>query len=180
MTSPYPAIPSFTDGNLVQQYQLNALSTHLTALYTHNLGAFRTNVPICTLRLTSTKSTSYNADAQVTVWDTADLNTDSMWSASNPGFMTVNTAGRYIVFSQIVTQGTATNLGVRVVVNGFDYVNDAVASFEAQALSGTAQALIYLPVGSAISTWVFQTNANPGTLDIVHGSCRMGAFRISD
>lgn len=180
MTAPYPAVPTFTDGALVQQYQLNGLAQHINDLYIRNLGAFRTTVPVCTLRLTSTQSIAYNTDARVASWDVADINTDNMWSSANPSYMVVNTAGIYVVFAQIVTQGTATNLGVRVVVNGFDYINDAVGSYEAVALAGHAQAVVYLPAGSVVSTWVFQTNKNPGVLDTAHGSCRMGAFRLSD
>lgn len=176
---PYPSIPTFTDGLLVHQQDLNGLAQHTTDLYTQNVGGFYTAPPLCTVRKTSGQSIPYNTDTQI-VWDVADLNATGMWSSSAPGVITAQVAGTYFVYTQITTSGTATQLGVRLLVNGLSPTLNSITTFSAQATAGSASGIAVLAPGSVISTFCYQSNANPATTLTTFGSCRLAVVLISN
>lgn len=180
MTAPYPAVPTFADGNHVQQYQLNGMGSLLNGLYTHDLGGFVTLPPLCALRVVGASQSIPNAvDTQVS-WDTADINNGGMWSVSSPGFVTISVSGVYMAALLLATSGTATELGVRIVVNGFSPSLNGITCFSAQALRGMTTGIAYLTAGATVSAYCYQKNASPATLSTSFGSCRMAVFRISD
>lgn len=91
-------MPTFTDGTVVHQGDLNLLSTGINNLSTYSLGAVppRAYIPTLKLRKNAQQSIPTNANTNVS-WDTIDVNNDSMFTLSAPTVITIQTAGSYIV-----------------------------------------------------------------------------------
>lgn len=101
MTTPSPPIPSFTDGTVVHQADLNALASNLTNIYTYLLGGFRTTPPIAVIQQNNAQTFTTGTTAQVT-YDTAVVNTNSMWVAGSPAQVTIQTAGTYLIMQHVI------------------------------------------------------------------------------
>ncbi len=179
MTAPTPPIPTFTDGLLVHQPDLNAMSTHLNALYAADLGGFRTNVPACAVRLTTTKAIPNNTETQI-IWDVADINTDGMWTVSSPTTLTVNTAGVWLITTTLgLVNGTAAQIAARILVNGTNSPTDGQVTSSQSGSRGVASAFVALAAGSVINATIFHTVGSTTNLDLTKGSCRLSAWRVS-
>lgn len=101
MSSPSPPIPSFTDGTVVHQADLNALASNLTNLYTYMLGGFRIQPPMAVINQTVAQTFTTGTTAQVN-YDTALVNTNSMWVAGTPNQVTIQTAGVYLMMQHVI------------------------------------------------------------------------------
>lgn len=91
-------MPTFTDGTVVHQGDLNTLSSGINNLSTYALGAVppRAYVPTVRLRRTAAQTITTNVNTAVS-WDTIDINNDNMFSLASPTVVTVQTAGSYAV-----------------------------------------------------------------------------------
>lgn len=176
---PYPVIPTFTDGLLVHQPDLNALSQHTNDLYVQNVGGFYTKAPACTVRKTTGQSIPNATDTAVS-WDVADVNSFGMWTSAAPIVISILVSGTYLLYTQLVTNGTATEMGVRILVNGLSAQLNSITTFSSQALAGSASNIATLVAGSVVSASCYQKNASPATLQTTFGSCRLAAVLISD
>jgi hypothetical protein len=94
-------MPTFTDGTVVHQGDLNLLSTGINNLSTYSLGAVppRSYVPTLKLRKNAQQTIPTNANTNVS-WDTIDVNNDSMFTLSANTVITIQTAGSYAVFAE--------------------------------------------------------------------------------
>lgn len=99
MTAPTPAIPSFVDGMVVHQGDLNALAANLTNLYAYNQGGFRTQRPAVLVRQTTPQPVPNTTDT-VANFQSEVIDTNNMWVSSVPGQITIQTPGIYFVFAQ--------------------------------------------------------------------------------
>lgn len=100
MGVPSPAIPSFTDGTIVHAINLNALASNLTNLYSYNQGGFSTQRPCVIAVQTSGQAIANSTDTLVT-FNSAPVNTNNMWVASQATQITIQTAGIYFLFAAI-------------------------------------------------------------------------------
>ena len=118
MATPAPAIPTFTDGNLVHATDLNALASNLTNLYTYNQASFTSQRPCVIAKQTTGQSVANTTDTLMN-FQAAAVNTDNMWVASVANQVTIQHAGIYWLFSQVrwpPTTGTAVSSSI--LVNG--------------------------------------------------------------
>jgi hypothetical protein len=97
---PSPAIPSFTDGTIVHQADLNSLATNLTNLYSYNQGGFFTQRP-CVIATQTSGQAVANATDTLVSFNSAPVNTNNMWVASQATQITIQTAGVYYCFGLI-------------------------------------------------------------------------------
>lgn len=100
MAIPTPAVPTFTDGQVVHATDLNALGSSITNLFNYNQGGFSTQRPCVIASQTTGQSIPSISDTLVT-FNTAAVNTNNMWVASQANQITIQTAGIYWLFSQI-------------------------------------------------------------------------------
>lgn len=118
MTTPTPAIPSFTDSLVVHQAALNALAANLTNLYNFTLGSFTSAPPFCIANQTSTQSIPTSAYTNIS-YNTTLVNNSTMWVASQPTQLTVNVAGTYLLWGQVIFAGnTGGYRGSQILING--------------------------------------------------------------
>jgi hypothetical protein len=89
-------MPTFTDGVVVHQTSLNALSTGVNNLNTVVTGAVapRAYVPLLRLKRTAAQSIPNTTNTAVS-WDTIDVNNDNMFTLVSPTQITIQTAGSY-------------------------------------------------------------------------------------
>lgn len=104
MTTPTPPIPTFTDGVPLHANALNALGSNITNLYNDALGGFVTAPAFCIANQTTTQSVATSTYTSIT-FNTTLINNSTMWVASQPGQLTVNVAGTYLVWAQVVWAG---------------------------------------------------------------------------
>ena len=119
-----PALPSFVDGTLVHQADLNSLVSNINVAALQNFGKQQPAQyvkPLCLVHLTTTQTITTGTETLVS-WGATDVSTDNMWVSSQPTQMTVQTAGTYTLgFSAVFTNGltTSTNSSEgRIMVNG--------------------------------------------------------------
>lgn len=118
MTTPTPAIPTFTDGTIVHANALNALGSNILNLYNDALGGFVTAPPFCIANQTTTQSIPTATYTNIT-YNTTLVNNTTMWVASVPSTLTVQVAGTYLVWGQVIFAGnTAGYRGSQILVNG--------------------------------------------------------------
>jgi hypothetical protein len=186
LVAPTPAIPTFTDGLIVTQTNLNGLGTNLKNLYSYLMGGFRTFKPICSVTTTADQSVTTSADGVIS-WDKDSIDTDNMWVATGKDHMTINTAGLYQLQLQ-VHWGTdnATNLrAAKILVNGTNPTTNAVAADAVPAFTigegpvNNCSALVALNAGSSIYANRFQDSGATIPVKTVFGGCHMSAEWIS-
>jgi hypothetical protein len=107
-TTPTPAIPSFTDGTVVNASNLNALAANLTNLYNYNQASFISQRPAVQTKQTTGQSIPVTTDTLVN-FQSATINTDNMWTASVPNTITIQHAGIYWVYAQVRYPGVTTS-----------------------------------------------------------------------
>lgn len=100
MGVPSPTIPTFTDGSLLHATALNALASNLTNLYNYNQGGFSTQRP-CVIAVQTTGQSIPNSSDTLVNFNSAPVNTNNMWVASQPTQITIQTAGIYYLFGAI-------------------------------------------------------------------------------
>lgn len=167
MTTPSPAIPSFTDGAIVHQSPLNALASNLTNLYNYALGGFETAPPFCIANQTSTQNVG-NANYIPVSFNTTLINVSNMWVASQPSQLTIQVAGTYILWGQVIWSGNTTGYrGQAITVNGQIVPNNQVAGQNwpnnpGGFVASSCFALYRLSVGATIYNMCWQNTG--GTL----------------
>jgi hypothetical protein len=127
VTTPTPAIPSFTDGTIVHQAAVNALASNLSNLYNFALGGFESAPPFCIANQTSTQSVTNNTYVPIS-FNTTLINVSNMWVASQPTQLTIQVAGTYILWGQVIWSGsTAGYRGQALTVNGLGVPGNQVS-----------------------------------------------------
>lgn len=172
MTAPTPAIPTFTDGVPVHQGSLNALGSNILNLYNFTMGGFLNAPPLCIVSQTSAQSIGTNAFTPVT-FQSAVVNSPTMWVASVPGTLTVLVAGVYMITGQILWSN-ATATGGReadIAINGSAQAN-AIARSNAPGstvlqVANNPTAFYRLGVGATIQMTGWQNSG--GALSTVVG-----------
>lgn len=188
MGTPSPAIPSFTDGLVVHQADLNALASNLTNLYNYNQGGFRTQRPAVIAQATSTQSISPSTGTLVT-FGTATVNTDNMWVGGSATQITINTAGIYWLFGQCrwpaISGATLANgLVANIQVNGLN-PSDIVATQSLPMINSTPGAtnqvgvIANLAAGAVAYLDVFQNAVGSITLQTDRGGSFLGAIFLT-
>lgn len=89
---------------MVHQGDLNALAQNLTNLYGYNQGGFNTQRPISLTQQTVAQTIPTSTDTLLT-FNTATINTNNMWVASQPTQLTIQVAGIYLLFAQTFWPG---------------------------------------------------------------------------
>ena len=182
MTSPTPAIPTFTDGTVPVAANLNAVGSNLTNLYSYTLAGFRVRKPLCSVSVNAVHAIPTGTDTQVQ-WDAADVNNDNIWIISNGNFgdiLQINTAGTYRLGLQLQHDGAATSsMAVRILVNGTSSSANAVAVAGANADSLSCSATVALASGAAVYAFITQNTGGSVNLKTTRGGCRMTAEWLS-
>jgi len=129
---PTPVIPSFTDGTVVHQADLNALASNLTNLYNYNQGAFNSQRPACMAVQTVTQGVA-NSTATLVNFNSAPVNVGNMWVGSQPTQITIQIAGIYYLFGQVRYPADASGtLGIvcrgNIMINGTNPATNSVSN----------------------------------------------------
>lgn len=189
MGVPTPAIPTFTDGQIVHATDLNALASNLTNLYNYNQSGFVTQRPCVIVQQTTGQSIPNNTDTVVN-FQSATINTDNMWTASTPGQLTIQHAGIYLLNGQVFYQAIGsptlnTNAGGYICVNGTTSVTNAVGAGGANAGQGAAgptaniAALVNLAVNATVYLEATHTYGSSTTLRTNYGGSWLSAIFIT-
>lgn len=165
MTTPTPPIPTFTDGLVVHANALNALGSNIQNLYNDAMGGFVTAPPFCIANQTTVQSVPNTTYTSIS-FNTTLVNNTNMWVASQPTQLTVQVAGTYLVWAQILWAGnTAGYRGALICVNGagpgFSISNNNIAN-NAGGFANTSQLALYK--FSAGATIISQGWQNTGGL----------------
>lgn len=186
MSVPTPAIPVFTDGTVVHATDLNALSSNLTNLYNYNQASFNSQRPCVIAKQTSGQSLTNTTDTIVT-FNSAAINTDSMWSSGAPTQITIQHAGVYWIFTQTKWPTNATGFGYSssILVNGTVVATNAVATQLLPTFasgSGTATqcgVTVNLSVGATVFLNAWQNTGGAKTLDTAFGGSFLGCVFLT-
>jgi hypothetical protein len=173
MTTPTPAIPTFTDGVPAHAVALNALGSNITNLYNYSLGGFLTSPPFVIANQTTAQSIT-SAETSLS-FNTTIVNSNNMWVASQPSQLTIQTTGTYLFIGQFSTGlgATATYAYATITVNGTGLGNRIATCTLTQATtSATSPAIMLsqayrLSAGSTVNLRAAQgstTNTNVGNL----------------
>lgn len=181
-------MPIFTDGQIVHQGDLNALSTGINNLATYMLGATlpRSYVPMIKLQRAAAQTIPTGTDTLVS-WDTVvGPNNDTMWVASQPTTVSIKTAGSYVVLAQgsLATNTTGSRY-MQILLNGTDSTTNAVAmDNQAGANWGDGnmmRAAVLLPglsAGSTIYLNLWQNSGGNLSTLVGRGACTLSVWRV--
>ena len=187
MAVPTPAIPSFTDGTVVHQADLNALASNLTNLYAYNQGGFFTQRPTCLVKATTGQSIAVTTDVLVN-FGSAVINNDNMWTASVANQITIQHAGIYLLFGQAkypALAGATLNFGLaaNLLVNGTAVPTNVVAFNLAPMINVTSAQSVATMASLAVNATVYLDvwhNAGAAvTLGTDRGSSFLGAVFLT-
>lgn len=168
-----PVLPTFLDGALVHQGDLNALSANLRFLQAYALGDIPTGKPLTLLRQTTTQSFTTGV-ATVINWDTADKNTDGAWSAGTPNAVFVQTAGYYrITYQGGYPANTAAANQLFILINGTDIVNNAVAVSSWSGNFSNVEITAPLAAGTSVQAAFLQTTGSTQSSSTAFGGHRL-------
>ena len=104
MTTPSPALPTFSDGQVTTAAQLNAIASNANNLYSYLQGGKRIRRPMCAVRVVKeNRELPTNVDVRIG-WDQVDIDTDNMWSGVESEPIRIHTAGWYRVALQASLQ----------------------------------------------------------------------------
>lgn len=184
-----PTLPTFTDGTVVHQADLNSLVSNINILALNTAGkqqAAQYLRPLCLIRLTATQSIN-NATTTLVNWGVADVNTDSMWTGSTPTQMTAQTAGVYVLsFSSLFANGLTTSTNpseARIMVNGTSPSTNTVACGTYSIYNGGwfvgTSATVQLAAGATIFFAVTQSSTATATLGTTFGGSHGSAVFVS-
>lgn len=188
MGIPSPTIPSFVDGTVVHQADLNALAQNLTNLYTYNQGGFNTQRP-CVVAVQTVSQVLPQGGSALINFQSAQINVGNMWVASQSNQITIQVAGMYCVYGSVTFPAIATagfNLIGRadLLLNGTTPGANSVQTTDLVQTSGgigVSPVAIYLSNVAAGSTFFLagaQTLAGTQSTRVSHGSSFLAAFYI--
>lgn len=157
MAKTYGTVTTFTAGSVLTAAQLNVASTAVNNLV----------VPSMVLVRRTADATSYSSSAAVS-WSSSSFDTDSMFAVGTPTYVTINTAGLYLVSAFLWGQAAATLTRVtgNILKNGSVYAQQESQGSTTNALS-TVSALMNLVVGDQIGASMSFTG---GSAYIIKGS----------
>lgn len=189
MPAPTPAIPSFVDGSVVHQADLNALASNLTNLFNENQGGFRTQRD-CVITTRTTLQTINNSTDTLISFSSASVNTNNMWTASQPTQITIQTAGIYWIFGQVrwpVIAGSTQAMGMSgsILVNGTSYLANGVAAQlcapvnAGSGISAVVGCLVNLAVGAVVYLNAWQNTGAAVTTNTDGGGTFLGAIFLT-
>ncbi len=169
-----PALPSFVDGTVVHQADLNSLVTNIN-VFADNAAGKRQASQYLRPKLTLVKNTTQTAANGVIVpvnWTSASNNTDNMWTASVPNQVSINTAGLYQINFSVLFQNGLTSSGNRsiawILVNGTALSNifaGANASIYNNGWWLSCSAQVQLAIGATVFFAVYHEAGATATLD---------------
>jgi hypothetical protein len=179
VTAPTPTIPSFVDGMVVHQGELNALAANLTNLYSYNQGGFRTQRPAVFARQTTPQPVPNATDTLVT-FQSASINTANMYVPSQPDRITVQQGGVYLLFSQVRWPSVAgANLTQRwtanILVNGTAVANAVAFNTHAMVAEINGQGMVTMANLAAGATVYSLVQHNAGSSQLL-GTDRGSSF----
>jgi ribosomal protein S6 len=183
MATPTPAIPSFTDGTVVHQADLNALASNLTNLYNYNQGGFFTQRPCVLAKATSGQSVA-NATHVLVNMQAEVIDTDNMWTASVANEIKVQHAGIYWIFGQVRWPSSAANiLQANLLVNGTAVPTNVVTTSNQSAVNSAGghhvAYMANLAVNATIYLDCFQNSGGTVTLDTLVNGSSFGAVFLT-
>jgi hypothetical protein len=166
VTSPYPALPTFTDGTALTDASLNALSSNLGNLYTQTQSGFRTVKPMCVVYADLDPAFAPASGVnELMPWDTVFQNTDAMFVTSQNTLFTVYSPGWYRISLQIHFDTVATGIrACKILINGTDPNGNAVSADARNPVTdgeGTVlfcSALVDCPKDTQIRANLYQDN----------------------
>lgn len=186
MTTP---MPTFTDGAIVHQGQLNLLAAGITnlSLLLNGVPPTRAYIPAVSVKTTTPHTIPNNADTTVTTWDGSSINNDAMWSSGLTA-LTLQTGGVYIAWAQ--THFTANAVGIRavhVMLNGTSIIANSVAVATVNNLNaggGNAFTAMSMPMrlapGATLYLSVYQNSGGGLNIDIPESGTFLSALRIGN
>lgn len=183
-----PALPSFVDGTLVHQADLNSLVTNLNILADNTAGKRQASQylrPKCTLQKSATQTVPSAGTPTLVSWTGASINTDNMWVGSQANQLTIQTAGFYeLTVSFIWLNGLATSTNrsdAWILVNG-TAVGNIIAGNSGTIFNGGwwshCATGAQLAAGAVVYFAVDQNSGSTGTLDTNFGGCQASATFI--
>lgn len=186
MGIPTPTIPTFTDGQVVHAADLNALGSNLTNLYNYGNAGFTTQRPMVIAQATTTQSCGNAVYTNVT-FGQAVINTDNMWSASQPAQLTIQHAGVYWIFGQIRCPSFSTGgVAGNILINGTSFSNSKSTNIFGPGPSGftgpTPQMglIVNLAANATVFLSLYQsTGGGSLTLQTDFGGSYLGAAFLS-
>lgn len=181
-------MPTFTDGVVVHQASLNALSTGINSLNSLLTGAVapRAVIPTCSAFITGAKAVANTTDTVVT-FDSTVVNNDSNFVASvSP--LTVNTAGNYIAVALAHFATNATGIrALHILLNGTSATSNSIAANNCPAINvgeGNALACTSLPwtmaVGATVYMSVWQSSGGSLNLTTSTGGTWLALYRLGN
>lgn len=188
MAIPSPTIPSFTDGSVVHQADLNALASNLTNLYNYNQGAFNSQRPAVMATQTATQSIATSTAATVS-FNQAGPNVGNMWTASTPAQIVIQIPGMYYLFGQVrydVFAGATLGIVARgnILINGTNPATNSVSNTDVPFMTagnGPTSAAWYVANLAAGATVYLSTLQNTGgtiPTSLLYGGSFLSAFYI--
>jgi hypothetical protein len=185
MATPTPAIPTFTDGQIVHAADLNALGSNITNLFNENQAGFRTQRPCVIAKQTTGQTlTTPNIDYLVN-FQTAPVNTDNMWVSSVANQITIQHAGIYWLFGQVRWPPVAgTGVSSSILLNGTSPSNAASTQLIPCVNTGAGPAtqnglIANLAAGSVLYLDVWQNTGGSLTLPTDFGGSYLGAIFLT-
>lgn len=185
MGVPSPAIPSFTDGVVVHQADLNALASNLTNLYNYNQAGFFTQRPCVLAASTATQNITTATDTSVN-FGAAGINTDNMWTASSPDRITVQHAGLYWLFAQarwptIPGASLANGMHQHITINGTTgaAASTALPMMNIGNVGGYVATILNLAAGATAYLVVWHNAGSTQTLQTDRGASFLGAVFLT-
>lgn len=151
MATPTPAIPSFTDGTVVHQADLNALASNLTNLYSYNQGGFFTQRPCVLAKQTTGQSIPNNTHTLINMQSEL-IDTDNMWTASIANQITFQHAGIYLVFGQVRWPTNAANVLQAVIyLNGTAVPGNVACAANMSAVNSAGGEYVWFMANLAVN-----------------------------
>lgn len=184
MTAPVPALPTFTAGQVPTATDLAGITDNLFNLYNYSMGGFRIDRPLVSLAVGVENFELTNGSDRAIAWDERIVDTDNMWSGTEPDRFVINTPGLYRFGLSValapVTAPLASTLGLRITFDG------NLASFSAAVVYGTYDsgsgggAVITtesaVAQGTIVQGWAIQDTGTTVACDPRFGGTRMWAI----
>lgn len=181
-----PAVPTFVDGQLVHQGDLNALSANVQYLQEYVLGGSQGGTaakPMTVLRAVLPNVNLFTATVATLIqWDTADVNNDNAWSATaDPFTIYVQHEGFYRIYFQCGSTATSSHwssCAMFILVNGSDIANNSVQSCGWVGNQGNLELTVPLAATASIQVAYMQsdstlTSGRPWQVNTQFGGCRI-------
>lgn len=184
MGIPSPTIPSFVDGSVVHQADLNALANNLTNLYNYNQGGFRTQRD-CVLATQTVGQVITNNAATTVSFNSASPSTNNMWVAGTASQITIQTAGIYWLFCQLrwpsVASQTLGNICVvNLLINGGIVATSVLPPVSVGAgTTNSCGTIANLAAGASVRIDAYQFTGASQTLATDFGGSFIGAVYLT-